>query len=183
MPALPNRLRNKPFKSQRELKHKRTRATLKRYAVRRAAYRAMQLLCLCVALSYFAPAVNEIYVQVPKRVADANRQRRHRARVKLLKKQARLQVKLDANAAKLKAAQARIAKREADLRKHATAQEGFRQGWCAEVPMTESQMMAQSYAKRFIREYLRAVAEKSRVTALMAVQQSKSVAHSATIKM
>lgn len=183
-PALPDRLKAKPFKPQKELKHQRKRKTLRRYAKRRRQYLSMKLLCMCVAALYYLPEINVWRKEqrtIGARPGNNRRQRVHRARVKLLKKQARLQEKLNAVALKLEAAQARIAKRETDLRKHATAQEGFRQGWCATVPMDEAQMIAQSYAKRFIVRYLEAVAERKRVEGLMETQQSRSAAPPKTI--
>jgi hypothetical protein len=185
-PALPDRLKAKPFKPQKELKHQRKRKTLRRYAKRRRQYLSMKLLCMCVAALYYLPEINAWRKEqrtIGARPGNNRRQCVHRARVKLLKKQARLQEKLEAVAAKMKTAEARIAKREADLRKHATAQEGFRQGWCAAVPMDEAEMMAQSYAKRFIVRYLEAAAERKRVEGLMETQQSKPVAQPATIKL
>jgi hypothetical protein len=179
------RLKNKPFHPQKQLKHKRTHATLRKYARRRAEFGAMKCLVISVFLLHFAPALHamrEAEVKEQNRLTSMIRSRNYRARKKLLKKKARLQAKLNVVAAKLKAAEARVAKREVDLRKHATAQEGFRQGWCAAVPMDEAQMIALSYAKRFIREYLKAVAEKARITALMAAQQSKPLVQPATIR-
>lgn len=173
MPAIGSRLNAKPFKSQRELKHKRTMATLKRYAKRRAEFLSMKLLVLAVFIFHYQPelkAMRDAKLKKQNQLTSMLRSRAYRKRKKLLKKQAQRQERLNKAAAKQRAAQARILKQQADLRKHATAHEGFRQGWCATVPIDETQMLAQSYAKRFIREYLRAVSEKARVTELMAAQ-------------
>jgi hypothetical protein len=185
-PQIGFRLKQKPFHPQKQLKHKRTHATLRKYAKRRAEFGAMKCLVISMFLLHFAPALHAMHeaeVKQQNRLTSVIRSRNYRARKKLLKKRARLQAKLDDVAAKVKAAEVRIAKRETDLRKHATAQEGFRQGWSAAVPMDEAQLLAQSYAKRFIREYLRAVSEKIRIIALMAAQQSKQVEHPIPIKL
>lgn len=103
---------------------------------------------------------------------DKLRQRRFRKRKKLLARKARLEAKMEIVAAKLKAAQENILKQQWHLRKHATANDGWVTGWNATAPLTEAELKALSYAKRYIEKYVEAVVKKQQWLESMAAQQA-----------
>lgn len=182
MPALPKRLKNKPFKPSSQLKHKRTHATLRKYAKRRAEYAAMKSLCLCVFLLHFAPALHDMHiteVRERERHMSKLRQRVCRKRKKLVARKARIEERMLKVKAKLEAAHERILLREVHLRRHATAHAGFLAGWNSTSDMSSEE--AKTYTKRYVRAFIEARTERARIESLMNTQR-KPVTQPVTIR-
>jgi hypothetical protein len=174
MPARGFQHHPKPFKPQRDLKHPRTHSTLRTYAKRRAAYNAVTVVVLCIFISRFLPELRAWQAEqrrIAARSGNKKRQRRHRRLVKLNARIARIQTRRTKLGTEIAALEERVRVGELNLRKHATVQDGFKQGWTAEVPMAESELKAQSYSRRFIDAYLGAVAERKRVEDAMEAQR------------
>ena len=178
-PAIPSRLKATPYKPQRELKHKRTHAVLRVYARKRAAFAAMKLLVLCIFIAHYLPDIRawrKEQRRIAARHGNKRRQRKHRKLQRLLARIAKLETKRTQLRAEIAQYEERIRLKEWHARKHATEAAGFRDGWTAATPTSEAELKALSYARRYISGYMRAVAEKTRVTALMAAQQAKVIA-------
>jgi hypothetical protein len=178
MPAIPARRSNKPFKPQSELKRKRTHARLRVYAKRRNQYNASAALVLCMFIVHFLPQIREWRKQqqrIAARPGNKLRQRRHRKLQRILLRIAKLEMKRTELRAEIVTVEERVRVEAWQARKHATAQNGFAMGWSATSPVTEAELKAQSYAKRFITAYLGAVAERKRVEAVMAKQSTPTV--------
>lgn len=78
---------------------------------------------------------------------------------------------------------ARLEKKTLDLRKHATERQGFCDGYNSAAPMTEAELKALSYAKRYRTKYAEGVEQKQRVDALLLTQQSRLTPAPVTIQL
>jgi hypothetical protein len=105
-----------------------------------------------------------------KRGFKAREVKRVQAWRKRKKAQARAARHLEIVAEKAARAQRRAVREEkkaCDMRKHATAQAGFVAGWSAEVPQTDDELKALSWAKRYRESYAHGAAEKRRCQELV----------------
>lgn len=183
MPAHPKRLKAKPFKSQRELKHPRTKATLRKYAKRRAEYAAMKCLVLSVFLLHVAPAlhaINKAEAKERDRHLNMLRQRVCRKRKKLLARKARIEARMLKVKAKLDTALERARIHEMHCRRHATAHAGFLAGWNSTSDMSPEE--AKTWAKRYVTAFAEARAGRAKLEAQMD-EQRKPVIQPTTIKL
>ena len=184
-PAIPNRRKATPYLPQNQLKKPRTQAVLRQYAKKRAAYNASAALVFCIYISYYLPAIREWRKEqrrIAARPANKLRQRKHRQLVRLLARIARLEERRAQLAIEIAQYKERVRLKAWHLRKRATAQAGFSEGWTATSPLSEAELKAQSYSRRFIDAYLGAVAERQLVEAAMNKQQTP-VIQTATIKL
>jgi len=78
---------------------------------------------------------------------------------------------------------ARQEKRELNLRKHGTEKAGWLAGWHAATPLTEPELKALSFARRYVEAYVHGAAEKWRYQELMATQQTPAVPQPQSIKL
>jgi hypothetical protein len=65
----------------------------------------------------------------------------------------------------------REAKRALDLRKHATRHAGFVDGYNAVTPLTEAELKALSFARRYVDAYTQGAAEKRRCETLLTLRR------------
>jgi hypothetical protein len=143
----------------------------------------MKSLCLCVALLYFAPALNELYVGKRVRHKDKLRQRKHRKVVKQREREVKRQVKLAKSAARQKVVEEKQRLKDWQLRKHATAHQGTIDGFGAATPLDETQLKALSFSMRYRTAYLEAAAEKQQWLAAMSAQQNTPTVQPVVIKL
>jgi hypothetical protein len=185
-PAHSLRLKKKAWKPQNQLRYKRTMSRLRTYDRRAKEYAAMKALVLAMFIFKFMSAIRAEREERWRVAGLPNRKmymRRRRLAAKQRVREAKRQVKAAIEAKKLAATQAREAKRQWHLRKHATAHAGVLSAWGAAVPWTEAEMVAQSYAKRFITAYLETAKDKARLTAKMQKQQQTPTIQPRTIQL
>ncbi len=114
---------------------------------------------------------------------EVRRVQRFRKKKKAETKAARHAVLMAEKAARDTRRIARQEKRASDLRKHATERQGFCDGYNSVAPKTETELKAQSWAKRYREGYAKGRAEKQRVDALLLAQQSRPTPAPVTIQL
>jgi hypothetical protein len=180
MPARPLQRKKKPFKLQRDLKYTRTMSRLRTYAKRRWAHGITTVIVLCTFLSRYMAELREWRAEqrrIAARPANKLRQRRHRKLKKIQARIARLQERRTQLTQEIAQLQECIRVKEWHLRTKATAQKGHVDGWqsAGKTPMTEAELEALSYSRRYIDAYLMAVAERRRIESAMQAQRDKSI--------
>ena len=185
-PAIPKRKKNVPYAPQAQLKKPRTHAVLRRYAKRRAEYAAMQSLCFLTFYLYFHQTLWQLWrdeVKAAARPGTKRRVRRFRKRKKILARIYRIQEQRTKLREQIATLQERIRLKAFYLRRQATQQHGFSEGWTAVVPKTEAELKALSFSGRFIVAYLGAVTERQRVNMVVTKQNKPAAPRPVTIKL
>ena len=132
------------------LLHPRTLATLRRYAKRRAQYKAKRKGILAARREAERNSPEAAAArQERKRKASARRSESYRRRKKLKAKAERLAMRLAEVAAKVFAAQERARLHELRSRQHASAKQGFLDGWHAPADLQDAEQWSKRYRKAF----------------------------------
>lgn len=177
MATLREQRKKKPFKPQRELKNPRTMSRLRTYKKRRDRYNASAALVLAMFILRYLPEIRAMraeQLRVAARQGNKLRQRRHRKRIRIEARIARLQERRTVLRSEIATLEERVQLKEMHLRRHGTKHAGFVRGWAATEDLSPEE--EKTWAKRYVIGFHEARADRKRVDSMMAAQQAKPLA-------